>query len=380
MSIGSFLFEGSVPEPITKTANTTTQYPPWYNEYLKGTIAKADAIANSPLATYGGQRIAPLTEDQNNAYQMVRDNVGAAQPLLDQSRSMTANASNPSLDEGVYNSYMSPYISGVVNRIAELGTRNLSENLLPQVRDKFLSAGQFGSSGQGDFTARALRDTNESILGQQAQALQAGQEAAMSNYQTAMGREMTGAGQIGNLAGQQQDIGLRDAAALEAAGQQQQTQAQSNLDLGYQNFVEQRDNPKTNVNWISDILQGANLPSSTTQIATSPAGYVNPSLAQSVLGGASTLAGSGILKARGGRVNACDGGAMRRAMGGGTREPMTRPLMARRPMLPPMPSRGPETINRPIFHAKGGMASMRRIANDVVGRHNVNPRAHANMR
>lgn len=304
MSIASFLFEGQVPPAITKTSGASTQYPLWFQEYQKGLIAKADALANQPYAAYPGTRVAPLTPDQTAAYERTRTNVGAGMPEMEAAGAAYTAGGNPMLDPGVFESYKSPYIEGVVNRIGELGERNLRERFLPNIRDEFIRAGQFGSSGQGEFTARALRDVGESVLGQQAQALQAGQEAAMANYQTAQGRQLTAGGNLANLAKQYQEMGLTEAAALEAAGQAQQAQEQRGLDVGYQQFQEQRDYPMSQTNWINQILYGQPLPTTTQQVSTSPAGYYNPSPLQSLVGYSSLMAKGGKVRryAKGGKV------------------------------------------------------------------------------
>ena len=70
--------------------------------------------------------------------------------------------------------YLNPYQEQVVNRIAELGQRNLRENLLPEIQDRAIAAGQFGGSRQGEAMGRALRDIQESTLAAQGQALQQG--------------------------------------------------------------------------------------------------------------------------------------------------------------------------------------------------------------
>lgn len=306
MSVASFLFEGQLPPAINKAAASNTQYPPWFQEYQKGLIAKADALANQPYQAYPGQRVAPLTDQQQQAYDMTSANVGAGTANVNAAQSAYETGTDPSLNQGVFDTYKSPYMEGVVNRIAELGTRNLTENMLPAVNSEFIKSGQFGSSNQGDFTARTLRDANESILGQQSQALQAAQEAAMSNYQTAMGRQQQAGGNLAALAKQQQSMGLTDAAALEAAGQSQQAQTQKGLDVGYQNFQEQRDYPMTQVNALNQVLYGQPLPTVTTQTSTQPAGYYNPSPLQSMIGYSSLLGGA----AKGGRVRFAEGGAV----------------------------------------------------------------------
>jgi len=141
--------------------------------------------------------------------------VGAAQPLLNKAENTTAQslseraltAANPYLtaagqtSASQVNQYMSPYQQGVLDVIAKQGARNLSENLLPQVSDSFIKAGQFGSNRMGEFGSRALRDTQEAVLNQQAKAVQEGYGQSLSAAQTDLARQAQLAGTVGSISG-----------------------------------------------------------------------------------------------------------------------------------------------------------------------------------
>jgi hypothetical protein len=143
------------------------------------------------------------------------DIVGAAQPLLNRAETTTAQAladraltaANPYLQAAAQTSaqnvgqYMSPYQTGVLDVIAKQGARNLRENLLPQVSDAFVRAGQFGSSRMGEMGSRALRDTQEAILAQQAQAAQQGYGQALAASQADLARQAQLAGTVGSISG-----------------------------------------------------------------------------------------------------------------------------------------------------------------------------------
>jgi len=108
------------------------------------------------------------------------------------------NAASGSFPQSA-DAYMNPYNRNVTDRIAELGARNLGENLLPQVSDDFIKAGQYGSTRQRDFVGRAVRDTQDSILGKQADVLQQGYGQAAQTYQADAARQAGLAGTAGNL-------------------------------------------------------------------------------------------------------------------------------------------------------------------------------------
>jgi hypothetical protein len=137
------------------------------------------------------------------------------------------NAANPYLQQASQSSvsnidqYMNPYQTNVMDAIAQQGTRNLTENLLPGVSDSFIRAGQFGSRGMGEFGSRALRDTQESILRQQAPMAQQGYAQAMQASAADKARQANLAGTVGSISGA--DLGR----TLQGAGQYAQLGSQA---------------------------------------------------------------------------------------------------------------------------------------------------------
>lgn len=380
MALLDFLWNGSPPPNISSFQSTSVGIPDWVAQYQQGILAKGNALASVPADQYFAGRppsVAPFSADQNAAFDKTRANVGSTQPMYGQANQFITgagntnplalgqgylqnagninipNAAQPYLDSasgynasdaaqpylnsatgtwpGAAANYMSPYTSGVTDEIARLGGRNLSENLLPAVNDTFTGAGQFGSRRHADFTGRALRDTNESILGQQSLALQQGynqsaqifgqdqsrlaglgatagqladttrgglaslgqlsgqlqqsQGALQSQVGSGLGNlgvadaaSQLAAGQgLGNLASQQQGSQLRDAASLEAVGQTQQGQVQQNLNAAGQNWMEERDYDKNNATYLNSLLRGLQVPTSTTQQYTGPGQVYQPS-------------------------------------------------------------------------------------------------------
>jgi hypothetical protein len=144
-----------------------------------------------------------------------QDIMGAASPYMQQSSQTTAealsdralSAANPYLQAAAKSAasgisqYDSPYQQSVMDVIAKQGARNLSENLLPAVSDQFIKAGQFGGTRMGEFGSRALRDTQEAILNQQAQAAQQGYGQALSASQADLARQAQLAGTVGSISG-----------------------------------------------------------------------------------------------------------------------------------------------------------------------------------
>jgi hypothetical protein len=179
-----------------------------------------------------------------------QDIMGAAQPYLTQAGQTTAqalsdralNAANPYLQAASQSSaqnvgqYMSPYQTGVMDVIAKQGGRNLSENLLPGVSDAFIKAGQFGSSRMGEFGSRALRDTQEAVLNQQAQLANQGYGQALTASQADLARQAQLAGTVGSISGADLSRVLQGGAQYgnlgQTAGQLTSQQQQNLTNLG----------------------------------------------------------------------------------------------------------------------------------------------------
>ena len=176
--------------------------------------------------------------------------MGAAQPYLTQAGQTTAealsdralNAANPYLTAasqsaaGGINQYMSPYQTGVMDVIAKQAGRNLSENLLPNVSDQFIKAGQFGGTRMGEFGSRALRDTQEAVLNQQAQLANQGYGQALSASQADLARQAQLAGTVGSISGADLSRVLQGGAQYgnlgQTAGQLTSQQQQNLTNLG----------------------------------------------------------------------------------------------------------------------------------------------------
>lgn len=392
----SSLFQGT-PQQATSYVTSSTETPRWMQDAIFNQIQLATNVANRSFQPYNMPRVADMSPLQQQAARNVQSNQGFYQGAIDAAQAGTqsiagtntfdtlrdaqnqylrpdlaaqnlqsgqalygaaasrsaAEAASPFLQaasrtaaDGV-GAYMNPYTDAVTSRIAQLGARNLSENLLPAVSDSFIRAGQFGSGRMGEFGSRAVRDTQDSILGQQSQALQQGYSQALGAAQQDLGRQAQLASTAGSLTGQdmsayaglgssltgagqaQQQFGLTaaqgnqsaraadlqrqlqansqlgalqqleqqmrtaDVGALDAAGLAQQQQAQRQLDAAYNAFVEQRDYPQRQLDWLSTQIRGMApiTPTNTTQSGATTGATYSPSPLSQLAAGLYTFKG-----------------------------------------------------------------------------------------
>lgn len=132
--------------------------------------------------------------------------------------------------------YMNPYQTGVMDAMAQQSARNLKENILPGVSDAFIKAGNFGSARMGEFGNRAVRDTQQSLLQQQAALLNQGYDKAVTASQADLARQAQLAGIAGNTAGADLSRITQNAGVYNQQGQTAATaaaqQGQLYLNLG----------------------------------------------------------------------------------------------------------------------------------------------------
>ncbi|MCC7495863.1 MAG: hypothetical protein IT204_26155 [Fimbriimonadaceae bacterium] len=309
-----------------KASTTETVRPDWYTNYAMQVLANQQAASANPYAVYQGPRTAGFTADQLQGFDATKSAAGAYQPALGAATGMVQGAAGSSALEAaspyltrsaqtapqVVGDYMSPYQGAVLDRIAALGNRNLTENLLPTISDQFVGSGGFGGSRQAEAIGRAIRETQEGITAEQAKYLDAGYQSALG----AAGTDLSRLGQLGSTAGsltsqdastrlnagQQmsvlaeltQKLGLGGAAAITGIGDKQQALEQTNLDTAYQDFLRQQGYDQTQIDAMVKTLGGIEgavpkavldsgyTPVTTTnQSAASPSGWAS---AASILG------------------------------------------------------------------------------------------------
>jgi hypothetical protein len=274
MGVLDFLFEGSAPTPGSTSSSTQIQLPEWYTQYTTDMLGRAQGVANLPYAQYTGPRVAGFTPTEKTGFEMTKAAAGSYQPFLGQAGEALAGAGQ-TFPEAV-SAYMNPYTQNVVDQIAAQGVRQLQEKYLPAIGQEFIQAGQFGvgpgSTRMGEFGARALRDVQEAVLGEQAKALQAGYGQAADIFQSDAARKAQLAGTAADIAGMAQRYGLTGAGAVTGVGEKEREMGQANLNLAYQDFLKQEGYPKEQIKFLSDVLQGVRLPQTTvTNTTTTPA-------------------------------------------------------------------------------------------------------------
>lgn len=240
MSATNFLNEGQPANAQPFASTEQSVLPDFYTDAAIQTLANQQAVSARPMPLFPGPRIADFSDLQKQAFAQIPGAASAYQPFLAQAGRSTAD---------VTQQFMNPYTEQVVNRIGQMGTRALNEQILPGIEGSMIRAGQFGGTRQAELMGRAVREATEGISAQQSAALQQGYTQSLGAAQ----REQERQGALGEMA---QRLGLTGANAMQTMGGLQQGQTQRNLDLALSDFERQFAQPQEGIDAMIRTIQG----------------------------------------------------------------------------------------------------------------------------
>ena len=286
---------------VSQVTQTTSNIPDWAKPYAERLLGESERLSRRGYQAYPGQITAEFNPLQEQAFrgigQMdVAPQVGQATGFagLAGLRAMQAGDytpmgsqqfySSPLQQPGGLQSYMSPYMQGVVEQQKKQAIEDYSRQI-PGLQAAGIRAGARGGTREALLQAEAQRGLQNQLGGiqatglqnafQQAQA-QAAQDAALrAQYGLAganlseqsrqfgaglgiqgIGQQLAAAGTLGQLGQQQYGQKLGIGQAQLGAGAQIQSLAQQDLTNRYQQFLDQQRLPFQQLSWFSDILRG----------------------------------------------------------------------------------------------------------------------------
>lgn len=236
----------------TGMQNVTSTIDPDLKQAYLNQINYANTVADRPYQQYQGPQVAGFTQDQQNAFQGVRNMQGQYQPYLQGAANTTQGVMGAQAGNfltGNIGAYMNPYTQQVINTtMSDIDrARQMQQQ---QVNAQALSRGAFGGSRQ----AVAEAENNRNFMDQQARTIaglrQQGFDTAAGLMQRDFDREqqqqqlrLGAANQFANIGSLGQQLGLNQAQALGQVGGLQQQQQQRNLDVAKADFERQWNYP-----------------------------------------------------------------------------------------------------------------------------------------
>ena len=240
-----------------------------------GLMDKAVDIAKGKFDTYQPtiptQQVAPFTQQQLDAQNLVSQGIGGYQQYLDRANVLAGKATDPTAYQDFLNPYQSYVTQGIEDQFAQ------AEN---QRAAQAVKTGAFGTEREGIQKAELQGQQAETVGQSLAQAY--GQAQGMAQQAYGQGAQQ----QMAMGAGAQQ-MAMGDISNLMQSGAQQQQLAQQGLDAQYRQQLQQMYEPYQRLGFVSDIFQGAPTSASSLAMATTP--QANP-LAQAVGAGITGLA------------------------------------------------------------------------------------------
>jgi len=290
----------------TQTTITQTSIPDYAKPYVEKLLGQSEAVTGTPYQTYDRERIAGFTPLQQQAFTgaqgMQTSGMTGYAGQLAGSASLGALGTNydPTQFQGGQfgqqnaQQYMSPYMQSVVD-IQQREAQRQADIAGTQRGAKAVGAGAFGGSRQAIMDAEAARNLAMQKGDIQAQGLQSAYQQAQQQFNADQARRMSaaqlgeqskqygaglglqglqtalqGAGQMGQLGGQQFAQGMDINKLQQSYGTQQQQQEQNILSQQYQDFLNQQNYPYKQLGFQSDMLRGLPLSQSSSQIYQAP--------------------------------------------------------------------------------------------------------------
>lgn len=289
----------------TNTVTSTSSPPPQVMAAYQQALNSAQTASSAPLQQYQGNIVAGFTPDQTSAMGTVDNLQGISQPYINQAQSLIQQGTQP-LWNGVQqfspdavSQYQSPYTQQVLNSQVGL-EQNQDAQQQAALQGNAISKGAWGGdragvasavlSGQQDLANNA---TNAGILNQ-------GYSQGLSEFNTQQQAQLganeansylaqQGAYGLGNLGNEALSTGLTGATAQLQSGQLQQTQNQANLNVPYEQFLQQQAYPFQTAQYYANIAEGIGGNSGGTSSTTSPAASTAAQSAGLGIGAASVL-------------------------------------------------------------------------------------------
>jgi len=265
--------------PVYQTTEKS-ELPPFLEEAYKKLSQQAQAVTDPSVqyVPYGGQRLSPLTTEQQYARQRGYEQAKAYEPDLNLARGLTSLSMNP-ITQSDIQQYQNPYSQMVTKNVLD-EMRRRSDIQGQQISDAAVRAGAYGGSRFGVQEAERQRNLQEQQTRTAAEMGQQNYQQALAAAQAQKAQQLSGAGAFGNIAGQQMQLGQQGIQGLTQAGMLGQGQLQKGMDIAYQDFLKQQQFPYTQASTLSNLLTGV----PAAQMATVYGQQPGPSMAQQLAG------------------------------------------------------------------------------------------------
>lgn len=289
----------------TNTVSQSSQPPAAFSTALAQTLPQVQQTAATPLTQYTGNLVAPINADQQSAINTVNNAQGIANPYINAASADLSKATTP-LWSGVQQftpssvtQYESPFTENVLNT-TEAAEANTDAQQQQQVVSNAVSSGAWG--GDRSAVAQGITAGQQAIANNATNAgiENAGYTSALGEFNQQQGAQLganeanawlssqAAAGEAG-LGSEALNTTLSGASAQLQTGGIEQTQAQEQLNVPYEQYLQAQAYPFQTANWESSLLEGL---SATAGGTGTSVGTSNPDPFSQIVGGVATGVGT----------------------------------------------------------------------------------------
>ena len=268
-----FMFGSKNPPPVDTTNISTTEIPKYIAEPTADIIGEAMDVGREAYVPYTGARLAGLTAEEQAAMAQAQGMKGISSLRGTEAFDAAKAAGAPAL--GGISAYMTDYQKKVAD-IAAQRMRDQSAIEQQGIAAKAAGAGGLDSSRFAILEAERQKNLTTGIgdLYTKAQAASYGQALKASQQDLTQGLRSGMA--MGSVGQQAQMAEQADIAQQMGMGGLERGLGQTALDIGYTDFLGERDYPKEQLGFVSNIIRGAPFGSRVTDVMQQPQAQPKP--------------------------------------------------------------------------------------------------------
>ena len=267
MAIFDFLFGSKNAPPVETTNISTSEIPKYIAEPTADIIGEAMDVGKEAYIPYGGPRLAGLSQIEQDAITQAQAMGGVG--ALRGSQAYTAATASGAPALGGVSSYMTDYNQKVAD-VAAQKMRDQSAIEQQGIAAKAAGAGGLDSSRFAILEAERQKNLTGGLGDLYTKANAAAYQTALKAAQQDKAQQLRSGMAMGTLGAQAQMTEQADIQQQLGIGQLGRGLEQTALDIGYTDFLQERDYPKEQLGFVSNIIRGAPYGSKTTSVGQIP--------------------------------------------------------------------------------------------------------------
>jgi len=279
MAIFDFLFGSKNPPPVETTNITTTEIPKYIAEPTADIIGEAMDVSKEAYVPYTGPRLAGLSQFEKDAAAQAQAMKGIG--ALRGTQAYTAATASGAPAIGGVGQYMTDYNKKVAD-IAAQQMKDQSAIEQQGIAAKAVQAGGLDSTRFAIQEAERQKNLTTGLGDLYTKAQASAYQTALKASQQDQAQQLRSGMAMGTLGAQAQTMEQADIAQQLGIGALGRGLDQTALDISYTDFLSERDYPKEQLGFVSNIIRGAPFPSQTTSVGQIPQAQPAPFFQQAM--------------------------------------------------------------------------------------------------